>query len=299
MKNLTKKLAIVAVCSSLAFAPISRTWAAEKDDEAVKAEVERRVNEELQKRQKSQSPGSLLANIYDLYSENLIGQSKNLKEAQENRVHTINATATGTMVGVFGGVIYIAGKSGRDTGVKNVGKAVALVGVPLAIWGINRQINDAALLKTNDSLVRARVTREFFKRFSRPGDEKKWMELKRDITAGWNLDKLLKKYGDEEQAIIFANFYEKARTEAGELLKDISMESSNKDSLIAEIAAERAIRRYLSLEADPETQKDIQKWLDLNTESIKETTRKVAAVQTPTTAHSAKAGAAASAETHN
>lgn len=290
MKPIFHKLITITILSSFAFTPLIRLQATEKDDAAIAAEVERRVNEELAKRQKSNGPSATITSIYKLYLDNFIGQSKNLGEAETTSVGTDLATGGGAVGTLIGGAVYATGKISKDKPLKRTGKVIALASLPFAIWGIHRRINDAALLGVHDKLTKAPVSQEFYKKLSATLDQKKWKELRRDITAGWNLDKLFKKYADEEQAIIFASFYGKAKIEAEDFLKDVPMimMSASKDSLIAEIASERAVRRYLSLEAEPEIQKDIQKWLDLNAGSIKDLARMLTAGPDQATAHDSK-----------
>lgn len=303
MKNLTKTFAVISLISNLTLVQIPQLRAAEPEDVAMKAEIERRVNEELAKRQKTEGASALLTNIYAYYSDNLIGQSKNLNEVSEKDKDTKWAVGGGAVGTGFAGVFYAVtlGERANDPGVKGfrrASKGLALVSIPLTIWGIHRGIKDAPLMKTKQVLVDSRVSDEYYKKLPQATAGKKWTELKRDITAGWNLDKLFSKYGDEQQAMLFETLYEKAKQEVLDYLKDIPMDKDPKDKFVSEIAAERAMRRYLSLEASPDTQKDIQKWLDLNAESMKDLAKKVTASSEVLKPHAQSGTAGMPAESH-
>lgn len=301
MQSNNKALIRLPIVVVLILTSVLQLRADERD--AKNLEIERRVEEELARRQKTQGVSGSLANIYGFYSDYLIGQPKNIEQAINNQENIAAGRSFGSVGTVIGGLLYTGTLKDRKTippakTFNRVGKGMVLLGVPFTIWGIHRGIRDAQLLNWDKTLSNSHANQDYVAKLPSGLETKKQNELKRDISARWNLNKLFAKYGDAQQAILFENFYELAQKEVSEYLKDLPMESRKKEQLISEIAAERAMRRYLSLEASPEIQADIQKWLDLNAESVKDVARKAIASSEVLKPHVQSGTAVTPAQTH-
>lgn len=297
MKSFREALLTFPLLLTFILTPALPLRAEEKEDSAKNAEIERRVNEELEKRQKSESASALLLRIYGYYSDNFIGQSTNLYEAEQMKGRAEADMLLGPVGIVVSGTAYGVGKADNHKGLKRFGKALGAASTALTVWGLHRNARESALvdsgakfskLNGKDSPFTGNLTTEERKT--------KMAALKRDINSGWNLERLLKKYSNSEQSIIYSNIYSNTHQEVEDILKGAGLKDTG--TLSSNLAGERAVRRYLSLEAEPEVQKDIQKWLDLNAESIKDVARRITATEQLPTLHVSKSAIDSIPEAH-